>query len=121
MDRAARVRAELERVKIEARTIEAAGPPCMDCKYKTLLGNCSNPAYYQQEFEPSTGSYSVKHETRIEEARSEGGLCGPEALLWEPLSKLRAIRREAVGYLERHPIQMLTGLFGLWVAVDLLF
>lgn len=107
MDRAARVRAELDRVKIEARTIEAAGPPCRDCKFITLTGCCSNPAYYRQDFEPSSGSYKVRCDTPVADARSEGGLCGPEALLWEPQDKVRAILGGIGRQMEAHPF--LTG------------
>lgn len=107
MDRAARVRAELDRVKVEARTIEAAGPPCRDCKFITLTGRCSNPAYYRQDFEPSSGDYKVRCDTPVTEARSEGGLCGPEALLWEPQDKVRAILSGIGRQMEAHPF--LTG------------
>lgn len=103
MDRAALVRAELERVKIEARAVEAAGPPCRDCRFISLTGCCSNPAYYRQAFEPSSGSYKINCDTPVAEARSEGGLCGPEALLWEPQSKLSAVVRGVGRQMEAHP------------------
>lgn len=107
MDRPARVRAELERVKAEARTIEGAGPPCRDCRFIMLTGCCSNPAYYRQTFEPSSGSYAIRCETPVAEARSEGGLCGPEALLWEPQSGFRSFVGGVGRQMEAHPF--LTG------------
>lgn len=114
MDRAARVRAELERVKVEARAIEAAGPPCRDCRYSTLTGTCSNPAYYKQSFDPSWGRYKINCDTPVETARSEGGLCGPEALLWEPVSEVRSVLTGVGRQMEAHPIVTLLSLVGLW-------
>ena len=61
-----------------------AGPPCSECRYKTLLGMCGSPAYAVQRFSPATGEYSSRSETDLDTARSDGGLCGPEALLFEP-------------------------------------
>jgi hypothetical protein len=113
MDRAAQVRAELERVKTEARAIEAAGPPCRDCRYITLTGICSNPAYYRQEFEPSSGRYKINCDTPVADARSEVGLCGPEALLWEPQSKLRAALNGAGRQMEAHPFLCAAAVIGL--------
>lgn len=113
MDRAAQVRAELERVKVEARAIEAAGPPCRDCRYITLTGSCSNPAYYRQEFEPSSGNYKVRCDTPVATARSEAGLCGPEALLWEPQSKFRAALSGVGRQMEAHPFLTAIGVIGV--------
>jgi hypothetical protein len=45
---------------------------------------CSNPAYVVQEFSPATGAYSETSRTKVSEARDDTGLCGPEALLFEP-------------------------------------
>ena len=95
MDRAARARVELDRVKIEARAIQGAGPPCRDCRYISLTGRCSNPAYYRQIFEPSSGSYSVENGATVEAARADEGLCGPEALLWEPLAPSQLVYSSA--------------------------
>jgi hypothetical protein len=113
MDRAARVRVELERVTAEARAIGAAGPPCRDCRFITITGCCSNPAYYGQEFEPSSGTYKINCDTTVQAARSEGGLCGPEALLWEPQSKLRAMLTSVGRVMEAHPFLMVFVLIGL--------
>jgi hypothetical protein len=107
MDRTARVRAELDRVKTEARVIDAAGPPCRDCRFITLTGCCSNPAYYRQEFKASSGDYKVRCETSVDDARSEDGLCGPEALLWEPQDGIRSFFNGIGRQMEAHPF--LTG------------
>jgi hypothetical protein len=45
---------------------------------------CSNPVYAVQDFNPATGQYSERCETTVAEARADNGLCGPEALLFEP-------------------------------------
>ena len=113
MDRPALVRAELERVKTEARAIEAAGPPCRDCRYITLTGSCSNPAYYRQIFEPSSGKYKVRCDTPVEEARAEGGLCGPEALLWDAQSPLKAVLNGMGRQMEAHPFLVGASILGL--------
>ena len=110
MDRAARAQAELDRVKIEARAIREAGPPCRDCRYISLTGRCSNPAYYRQTFEPSSGAYSVEHVASVEVARAPDGLCGPEALLWEPQGRFRAIANTVGRQIDAHP-------FLAWCAV----
>lgn len=45
---------------------------------------CDNPVYSVQKFSPATGEYSEKSRTPVAEARSDTGICGPEALLFEP-------------------------------------
>jgi hypothetical protein len=67
-----------------ARKAKEAGPPCSECRYRTLLDMCGNPVYMVQEFSPATGEYSEKSRTKVAEARNDVGLCGPEALLFEP-------------------------------------
>ena len=121
MDRPARVRAELERQISVARHAQDAGPPCRDCQFATLLGHCSNAAYYSQAFDPVSGNLSICYNTPLAVARSENGLCGPEALLWTPLSKPRALSRMVQASLNAHPFRCLFGIFLLWAAVDLLF
>lgn len=121
MDRPALVRAELERVKAIARQAGEAGPPCRECRYSTLFGTCSNPAYYEQSFSPARGTYNIAHNTDVEAARSETGLCGPEALLWEPQSSPRAFLREIGRKMEAHPYLTALSLVGLWSALEALF
>ena len=45
---------------------------------------CGHPAYSEQSFSPASGEYSVSHRTPVTAARADEGLCGPEALLFEP-------------------------------------
>jgi hypothetical protein len=70
-----------------------AGPPCSECRYRTLLDMCSNPAYVVQEFSPATGAYSETSRTKVSEARDDTGLCGPEALLFEPHGRIVPLAR----------------------------
>ena len=49
---------------------------------------CGNPAYAEQSFDPASGDYSESYRTKAEAARAEDGLCGYEALLFEPKSLL---------------------------------
>jgi hypothetical protein len=121
MDRAARVRAELTHQIELARAVEAAGPPCRDCKHSTLTGSCGNPAYYSQSFEPSTGKYRIDCATPQSIARAEDGLCGPEGLLWEPQSKVSAIINGVSGYMDAHPWFAVFGFFGLWGLLETFF
>ena len=113
MDRAARARVELDRVRIEARAIQEAGPPCRDCRYISLTGRCSNPAYYRQIFEPSSGSYSVENGATVEAARANEGLCGPEALLWEPQGRIRSLANSLGRQMDAHPFLTLAAFASL--------
>jgi hypothetical protein len=121
MDRPARVRAELERQKVIARQAIEAGPPCRDCRYATILGTCGNPAYYEQSFAPASGRYAIDQNTSFDDARSVDGLCGPEALLWEPQSKPVAIISGVGRQMETHPWVTVFSFVGLWGLLEALF
>jgi hypothetical protein len=121
MDRPALVRAELERQKVIARQAIEAGPPCRDCRWATIMGTCGNPAYYEQSFAPASGRYAIDKNTSFDDARSPEGLCGPEALLWEPQSKPRAIIGGAGRQMEARPWLTAFGLVGLWSLLEALF
>jgi hypothetical protein len=45
---------------------------------------CGNPAYAEPSFQPAKGAYSEAFNTPVALARADDGLCGPEALLFEP-------------------------------------
>lgn len=49
-----------------------------------MLGNCGNPAYAEPSFKPHSGIYEEAFFTSVAKARADDGLCGPEALLFEP-------------------------------------
>ena len=95
MDRPALVRAVLERQKVVARSVIEAGPACRLCaSYRD--GRCANIALVTQEFEPATGRYREVVTAKVDEARSDDGLCGPEGLLFESRSA-SSLAWEAVG------------------------
>jgi hypothetical protein len=48
------------------------------------MGTCGNPAYAVPKFSPVTGQYSERFDVSLHTARADDGLCGPEALLFEP-------------------------------------
>lgn len=88
MDRVERVRSAVSEVRAFAMAAKQAGPPCRDCAFHSLgSGVCSNLAFARQAFDPATGKYGERFETTFADARSAGGLCGPEALLFEPPPK----------------------------------
>lgn len=77
-------RQRLDQVASIARDARKAGPPCSECRFRKLSNYCGNPAYAEPGFNPAAGTYVEKFTTSVAEARSEDGLCGPEALLFEP-------------------------------------
>jgi hypothetical protein len=72
------------------------GPPCTECahfigerrqeKWPNRLEGpfCGHPAYEKHAIDPVTGVVSVKQSTTASAARSEQGLCGLDAALFEP-------------------------------------
>jgi hypothetical protein len=84
VDRVSAAQERLEAVRLVAQSAREAGPPCADCHFRTLLGNCGNPAYSEPSFDPVTGEYAERFATPVATARAIDGLCGPEALLFEP-------------------------------------
>ena len=83
MNRVIEARARLIDTLDVARKAREAGPPCSECHYRTILGNCGNPAYAEAKFEPASGTYEESYSTSVKTARSDDGLCGPEAILFE--------------------------------------
>lgn len=45
---------------------------------------CSNPAYAEMRFDPARGRLTEQFNVPVGEARSDVGVCGPEAILFEP-------------------------------------
>lgn len=119
MDRVARVKERLELVKLEAKRIGEAGPPCSSCRYSALQ-YCKNPAMFEQVFEPATGKYSAYSVTTLQDARSEGGLCGPEAFLHERPGWFFAKLSRGGEIMDRHPLTVLFVIMGLLALYSLL-
>lgn len=119
MDRAALAKARIAEVSEAARRYGEAGPSCFDCAHRSL-GRCGNIAYAEQRFEPATGKHVLEYPITKERARAEDGLCGPEALLFEPLPRHRAVLKRGIEAMDRHPFMSLGGLFSLWWVADAL-
>jgi hypothetical protein len=45
---------------------------------------CGSPAYAEMRFDPSKGVLAEQFNVPVADARSETGVCGPEAILFEP-------------------------------------
>ena len=45
---------------------------------------CGNPAYAEMRFNPAKGVLSESFDVPVEKARADDGVCGPEAVLFEP-------------------------------------
>ncbi len=120
MDRAALAKARIVEVSEAARRYGEAGPSCFDCEHRKVSGRCGNVAYAEQRFEPATGKFALEYPTTIELARADEGLCGPEALLFEPLPKHRALWKRGIEAMDRHPFMSVVGLFGSWWGLDAL-
>lgn len=116
MDTAARMEAAMARLeagKAVALNATKAGPPCLGCRFyiKERRGEprrpgeaidayrgraneaiCAHLAYSEQVFNPVTGELKEAVQIQAAQARREDGLCGPEALLFEPRQGLQAVR-----------------------------
>ncbi|MDQ3483429.1 MAG: hypothetical protein M3448_08515 [Pseudomonadota bacterium] len=63
-----------------------AGPPCSECRHRLNLPKspvCQHLAFRYFEHHPATGEKKLIGQRAITEARSDTGLCGPEALLFD--------------------------------------
>lgn len=87
MDRVAAAVDRLSRVRDFALAAREAGPPCHGCAYRGIGSQCMNPVMAEQSFDPATGRYRETYSVLTRAARTEAGLCGPEALLFEPRSE----------------------------------
>jgi hypothetical protein len=119
-DRVEAAKSRLQKKKEIIRSIEGAGPPCWECRFKTAFGNCANPVYLDLTFEPATGAYKELTKTRIETARSPKALCGPDALLMESLPIRRYAPRNFIRAIDAHPWRFLLAVMVIWTALDLL-
>lgn len=92
MDTQARIDAAKSRLEQQRSIVVAArdaGPPCWSCRYHDIIANggpfCTHLAVVDQSFDPVRGRLDAKIKTKPAAARSPSGLCGPEALLYEPV------------------------------------
>lgn len=87
------VRKRLQEMKSDEDLAEASGAPCIACKHyegplKGKPAYCRHLVHTERTFNPVTGEYHEKGYTPALTARSEGGLCGPEGVLFDPKSQL---------------------------------
>lgn len=83
-----------------------AGPPCVKCEHFVVDLTrpegpfCGHPVYTDHAFNPARGKLAVKLATNVEDARGPQGLCGPEALLFDPMPLDARIKSAlAIGFL----------------------
>lgn len=72
-----------------------AGPPCLKCAHvgsERPTPCCHHLVYTARAFEPAVGVVREGNYRLITSARSADGLCGPEALLFEPMPLGQRIR-----------------------------
>lgn len=132
MDTAARIEAARERLDQNRALLlraKEAGPACAGCCYfiprpAAVLGPkvkpigpfCSHPAYSEQRFSVLDGKVAEEVHVLAEEARSESGLCGFEAVLFEPKEHPLSLRRKVV----RNAVSGVAFTF-LWLMSGLIF
>jgi hypothetical protein len=101
------VRRRLRDMQSDERWFEASGPPCYECAHysrwladerldrgKKIPSQCRHLALTNRTFDLPAGVIREKATYSTDQARSEEGLCGPEAILFEPLPKHKtALRR----------------------------
>lgn len=87
VDRVAAAQSRLVSVQRDIRAVEYF---CVDCRF--LAGSvCTNPAAQELRIDPVKGNISEKSRPALE-ARDGTGLCGPEAVLFEPLTRFQLAR-----------------------------
>lgn len=74
-----------------------SGPPCVDCAHR-VEKVCGHIAYTRRNYDAVQGQFAESATTLLTKARGEDGLCGPEALLFEPIALHRRIAAKVSGY-----------------------
>lgn len=107
--RGAAVRSRLREIKIAEDAAEQSGPPCSQCIFGPLdgdpKGKCDHIAHWERRHDPVIGKWKGWLAVTVADARSPDGLCGPEALLFEPYT----LPQKAARWLARN------GPFPLWL------
>lgn len=126
MDTRERIKAARERLRelqLDERRAELAGAPCVDCRHVTQamrgypkepVAVCGHLAYTKRHFDPTQGKFIEAAEVDAADARSEDGLCGPEAILFD--SKWHLPKRAALAW-KLAPVAVAGGLVGYWMLV----
>jgi hypothetical protein len=77
--------------------LRSQGPSCVFCVYgpkraeRVRKATCHHPLFWQMKGDPTADTYSAESLISTATARSEGGLCGPEAELFEPRRALSRV------------------------------
>ena len=91
------VRKVLRQIQLDERRAQDAGPSCSLCIFGPIndsgVGFCDHIVHWQRHHDPVRGKWLGARHVTTAEARSEEGLCGPEALLFQPYSLGRRIAR----------------------------
>lgn len=91
MDRDERLEAVRERViALRNHAVEAreAGPPCWQCRFYELpTGRCKSDVIAGMTWNAEYRRFRYGRPTKATDARAPSGLCGPEALLFEKITK----------------------------------
>jgi hypothetical protein len=112
IERVEAVRRRLRELQIDERKAEMAGPPCTYCihylarpedtdpRIKDKGPFCGHLAYVERRHDPTTGRISEIISMDPAIARADDGLCGHEALLFEPVTTswkvVRWVKYEAI-------------------------
>lgn len=76
------VRTEMLRSRRDLTRHTSRGPGCFRCRHQHS-GICRHPVMTSYESTAALNRLQERQEVTIEQARSDDGLCGPEALLFE--------------------------------------
>lgn len=119
----ARITEARRRLDAVAALGEKIGPPsCKSCVHGPIgtggIGSCDHPVHWRLRHDPVTGKLIGRiDEISTDKARSEGGLCGPEALLFD---ERRPGERAARWVAEHDPVWLFLGfcsLLGLGIVI----
>jgi len=104
MDTAQRIaatRSRLRELQLDEHKAKRMGPACIQCVHYAPsetkpVAYCNHIALVDRKLVVTTGEFSEHQHVTAEDARSENGLCGPEALLfqmnWWAVGKIRLDR-----------------------------
>lgn len=74
---------------------------------------CGNPAYAEMRFDPSKGVLAEQFNVPVADARSDTGVCGPEAILFEPQMLPVVIARGAYAGVRTVVLSITAALFAI--------
>jgi hypothetical protein len=111
--RIAAVRSRLRSLQIDEGAAEALGRPCVSCIYYSNPV-CRHLVLSERQFDVVQGKFDEQSKVGAAEARSNSGLCGPEALLFEPRISAEVLTKPVIEIAQKAKIFGL-GAFVSWV------